>query len=61
MPARESVMMSPIKWLRFLRLCRSQSAGQQPCVADGDRVTLCGYSGEDNAEMQALYAEAFGG
>ena len=29
--------------------------------ADGDRVTLCGFSAETTPELEALYAEAFGG
>lgn len=28
--------------------------------ADGDRVTLCGFTAEQNPELQALYDEAFG-
>ena len=27
--------------------------------ADGDRVTLCGFTAEQNSELQALYDEAF--
>jgi hypothetical protein len=27
--------------------------------ADGDRVSLCGFSGEQSPELEALYAEAF--
>ena len=29
--------------------------------ADGDRVTLCGFTAETTPELEALYAEAFGG
>ena len=28
--------------------------------ADGDRVTLCGFTAEESPELQALYDEAFG-
>ena len=28
--------------------------------ADGDRVTLCGFTAETSPELEALYAEAFG-
>lgn len=53
---------SPSEQLQDLLLAVDFQEGRSYLVsADGDRVTLCGYSGEDNAEMQALYAEAFGG
>ena len=53
---------SPSEQLQDLLLAVDFQEGRSYLVsADGDRVTLCGYSGEDSAEMQALYAEAFGG
>lgn len=53
---------SPSAQLQDLLLAVDFQEGRSYLVsADGDRVTLCGYSGEDSAEMQALYAEAFGG
>lgn len=52
---------SPSEQLQDLLLAVDFQEGRSYLVsADGDRVTLCGYSGEESPEMQALYEEAFG-
>lgn len=59
--AETVTVTSPSEQLQDLLLAVDFQEGRSYLVsADGDRVTLCGYSGEDNAEMQALYDEAFG-
>ena len=59
--AQTVTVTSPSEQLQDLLLAVDFQEGRSYLVsADGDRVTLCGYSGEDNAEMQALYDEAFG-
>ncbi len=52
---------SPSEQLQDLLLAVDFQEGRSYLVsAEGDRVTLCGYSGEESAEMQTLYDEAFG-
>ncbi len=53
---------SPSEQLQDLLLAVDFQEGRSYLVsAEADRVTLCGYTGEDSPEMQALYDEAFGG
>ncbi|KRE95749.1 hypothetical protein ASG76_09060 [Nocardioides sp. Soil774] len=53
---------SPEEDLQALLLAVDFEVGHHYLVsADGDRVSLCGYSAEVTPETQALYDEAFGG
>ena len=53
---------SPDEDLQALLLAVDFEVGHHYLVsADGDRVSLCGYSAEVTPETQALYDEAFGG
>lgn len=60
--AETVTVTSPSEQLQDLLLAVDFQEGRSYLVsADGDRVTLCGYTGEAGPEMQALYDEAFGG
>lgn len=51
---------SPSQDLQDLLMAVDFEEGKTYLVsADGDRVTLCGFTAEENPELQALYAEAF--
>jgi hypothetical protein len=51
---------APSKALEDLLLAVDFQEGQTYLVsADGDRVTLCGFTAETTPELEALYAEAF--
>lgn len=51
---------SPSQDLQDLLMAVDFEEGKSYLVsADGDRVTLCGFTAEANSELQALYAEAF--
>jgi hypothetical protein len=51
---------APSKALEDLLMAVDFQEGQTYLVsADGDRVTLCGFTAETTPELQALYAEAF--
>jgi hypothetical protein len=51
---------APSKALEDLLLAVDFQEGQTYLVsADGDRVTLCGFTAETNPELEALYTEAF--
>lgn len=53
---------APSKALEDLLLAVDFQEGQTYLVsADGDRVTLCGFTAETTPELEALYAEAFPG
>jgi hypothetical protein len=53
---------APSKALRDLLLAVDFQEGQTYLVsADGDRVTLCGFTAETTPELETLYAEAFPG
>ena len=59
--AETVTVTSPSEQLQDLLLAVDFEEGRSYLVsADGDRVTLCGYSGEESPEMQTLYDEAFG-
>ncbi len=51
---------SPSQDLRDLLMAVDFQQGKSYLVsATGGRVTLCGYTGEDNPDLQAIYDEAF--
>lgn len=53
---------SPTKDLADLLMAVEFEQGKSYLVsADGDRVTLCGFTAEQGPELQAMYDEAFGG
>ncbi|HEU4336158.1 MAG TPA: hypothetical protein VFR45_02495 [Nocardioides sp.] len=53
---------APSKSLEDLLLAVDFQEGETYLVsADGDRVTLCGFTAETTPELEALYAEAFAG
>ena len=53
---------APSKSLEDLLLAVDfQEGGTYLVSADGDRVTLCGFTAETTPELEALYAEAFPG
>ena len=55
-------VQAPDEDLQALLLAVDFEEGRRYLVsADGDRVSLCGYSAEATPEVQALYDEAFGG
>ena len=55
-------VQSPTKDLADLLMAVEFEQGKSYLVsADGDRVTLCGFTAEQGPELQAMYDEAFGG
>lgn len=53
---------SPSKDLQDLLMAVDFEEGRSYLVsATGGRVTLCGFTAEENPELQAMYDEAFGG
>lgn len=55
-------VQSPTKDLADLLMAVEFEQGKSYLVsADGDRVTLCGFTAEQGPELQAMYDEAFAG
>jgi hypothetical protein len=55
-------VQSPTKDLADLLMAVEFEQGRSYLVsADGDRVTLCGFTAEQGPELQAMYDEAFAG
>ena len=55
-------VQSPTKDLADLLMAVEFEQGKSYLVsADGDRVTLCGFTAEQGPELQAMYNEAFAG